>query len=208
MQIYTWPTCTLRELSHLLVTALPTLLPSPAIGTRLAYRLVYPDTHNAHPAAPGRYLSKELGDVVVGDMEGRGVLAGEEVAKAMVRDGVMAGRLEGEPEKTLQEARFVIGDFISCAIFVPGPDGSVASGHAGRGAGGRGGRGEFGGRGGYGGFGGENGGFRGRGRGGFGGGFGGGGRVGDGGVPQGEWRRGERVPEGRGGYGRGRGGGY
>ncbi|CAD6578270.1 MAG: hypothetical protein ASARMPRED_008666 [Alectoria sarmentosa] len=105
LQIYTWPTCTLRELSHLLVTALPTLLPSPAIGTRLAYRLVYPDTHNAHPAAPGRYLSKELGDVVVGDVEGRGVLAGGEVEKAVVRDGVMAGRLEGEPEKTLQEAR-------------------------------------------------------------------------------------------------------
>ena len=147
--------------------------------------------------------------MVVGDSgnEARGALPDGET-EAVVREGVMAGRLEGVPEKTLQEARFVIGDFISCAVFPPGPDGSVAPVHAGKGAGARGGRGESGGRGGYG-FGGENGGFRGRGRGGFGGGFNGAGRVGDGGLPQGEWRRGERVPEGRGGgYGRGRGRGY
>ncbi|KAF6217862.1 hypothetical protein HO133_006274 [Letharia lupina] len=163
LQIYTWPTCTLRELSHLLVTALPTLLPSPAIGTRLAYRLVYPDTHNNNhnnnnnatttttTMAPGRYLSKELGDVVVGDdaaEEGPGRGRREEEGgggggggggEKVVREGVMAGRLGGEPDKTLQEARFVIGDFISCAIFAPGADGSVAPGHgAGRGRGGRG----------------------------------------------------------------------
>ncbi|CAF9923770.1 hypothetical protein IMSHALPRED_006013 [Imshaugia aleurites] len=252
LQIYTWPTCTLRELSHLLVTALPSLLPSPAIGTRLSYRLVYPDTHSAYPgagagagAAPGRYLSKELGEVVVGDWggggggdennknngnsgnnnktsnaansgSGNGSVA-EPSADAIVRDGVMAGALSGTPDKTLQEARFVIGDFISCAVMLPGPDGSVAPVRAAAR-----GRGEFAGRGGGGGgygFQGENGigGFRGRGRGGFGGGFGGAGRGGggggggDGGVPVGEWRRGERVPEGgRGGYGggRGRGRGY
>ncbi len=144
---------------------------------------------------------------MIGDAEsGRGTLPSEDVEK-VVRDGVMSGRLEGEPDKTLQEARFVIGDFISCAVFAPGPDGSVAAGYGGRG------RGEFGGRGGGGGgrgYGGESGGgFRGRGRGGgFGGGFNGVGRVGDGGLPVGEWRRGERVPEGRGGYGRGRGRGY
>ncbi|KAF6230708.1 hypothetical protein HO173_011060 [Letharia columbiana] len=200
LQIYTWPTCTLRELSHLLVTALPTLLPSPAIGTRLAYRLVYPDTHNnsnnnnnattTTTMAPGRYLSKELGDVVVGDegaeegpgrgrreeeREGGGGGGGEGGEK-VVREGVMAGRLGGEPDKTLQEARFVIGDFISCAIFPPGADGSVAPGHnsAGRG---RGGRGEFGGEG-AGSFGGGGGGVR---RGGEGGGW----RVAAGGVEEG-----------------------
>ncbi len=199
----------------------------------------------------GRYLSKELGDVVIGigedvisgseldgngngngEVGGRGRGGGEEVVGGGVvpAGSLMAGRLSGEPEKTLQEARFVIGDFISCAVFVPGPDGSVApgvtggrgegqQGHYYGGRGGRGGRGgEFGGGGGggggrgggYGGFGGEsNGGFRGRGRGGgFNGGFNGVGRGGDGGVPVGEWRRGERVPERRGGYGRGRGRGY
>lgn len=146
--------------------------------------------------------------MVVGEGGARQEGTGE---KVVPDGGVMGGRLGGTPEKTLQEARFVIGDFISCAIFGPGADGSVAPVHAGRGVVGmRGGRGGDGGRGGgYGGFGGENGaGFRGRGRGGFGGGYSGAGRVGEGGLPQGEWRRGERVPEGRGGYGRGRGRGY
>lgn len=152
--------------------------------------------------------------MIVGhDRDERGVLPGEETEK-VVRDGIMSGRLEGDPEKTLRDARFVIGDFISVAVLPPGPDGSVALGYGGRGGRGRGG-GEFGGGGGRGGgYGGGDTGFRGRGRGGFGGGGGGGGfsgvggRVGDGGVPVGEWRRGERVPEGRGGYGRGRGRGY
>ena len=78
-----------------------------------------------------------------GDGNGNGAVAGaredgagKAAAAAVVvpREGVMGGRLEGEPEKTLQEARFVIGDFISCAVFAPGADGSVAPvHHAGRG---------------------------------------------------------------------------
>ena len=158
----------------------------------------------------------------------------------VVKEGVMAGRLDGEPEKTLQEARFVIGDYIDCAIFAPLANGDVAppasggsvpglstgprgegyrggysggarengngfGGFRGRGGGGGGGRegGAFGGRGGGGGFGAgrlaEGGGFRSA-------------RMADGNgdVPSGEWRRGERLPDGGGrGYGRGRGrGGY
>ena len=141
-----------------------------------------------------------------------GLLPNEEESK-VVGEGVMAGRLGEEPGKTLQEARFVIGDFVDCAVLGPGVDGGLAPALGGRGGG-------FGGRGGGGGggefargrgFGGgwENGGgFRGRGGGGMRGGSFGGGRLGDGGVPAGEWRRGERVPEGRGGYGRGRGRGH
>ena len=115
----------------------------------------------------------------------------------------MAGELGGEPEKTLQDARFVIGDYVSCAIFPPGPNGSVAPPPSGPGTrGGRmgdygGGRGVSGPR--------ENGygSYRGRGapRGGF-------GSMGGSSLPSGEWRRGERLPEGpggAGGYGRGRG---
>lgn len=129
----------------------------------------------------------------------------EEEAK-VVTSGVMAGPLGEDAGKTLQEARFVIGDFISCAVFAPLADGGVAPPLRG-GVGGRGG-GEYGrGRGFGGGWENGGGGFRGRGGtrgvGGF-----NGGRIGDGGVPQGEWRRGERVPEGRGGYARGRGRGY
>ncbi|MCJ1248247.1 hypothetical protein MMC30_005464 [Trapelia coarctata] len=238
LQIYTWPTCTLRELSHLLTTALPSLLPSPQIGTRLVYRLVYPDTRsyptqNGSSAPPPRYLTKDLGSIVVGDDSDGGVggfLPSSEEEKGYVAGGIMAGRLEGDPGRTLGDARFVIGDWVECAIFAPGADGSVAPAPTASTAQSyRGGRtGEFGGRefgggrefaGRGDGFGGGRGGVLGGPReNGFGafrvgrGGRGGGGFVGnrgDGGVPMGEWRRGERVPEGRGGFGgRGRGRGY
>ena len=81
LQIYTWPNCTLRELSHLLTSALPSLLPDPVVGTRLAFRLVYPDTTGSGPAPTGggggggsaggawgmngKYQSKDLGSVIV-----------------------------------------------------------------------------------------------------------------------------------------------
>lgn len=270
LQIYTWPSCTLRELSHLLVSALPTMLPSPFIGTRLSYRLIYPDPRSSSggggdpPGARGRFLSKDLGSVVLGG-DGAGIPPSAEEA-TVVPEGPMAGELFGEPDRTLQEVRFVIGDYVSCAVFPPLANGAVApapgpavgsaavggGGRAGAGVGGGGGRGEgeyggsggggggrmgreYGGgggggrlrgeylsRGGGGGGGGENGygGFRGRGGGGGGAGGGGGGgrgapygggaRFGDGGLPSGEWRRGEKIPEGPGGrgYGRGRGRGY
>lgn len=209
LQIYTWQSCTLRELSHLLTSALPTLLPDPAIGTRLSFRLIFPDTRNAAPSSgPGRYMTKELGSIIIGG-GGPGILPDEDEA-AIVAGGQMAGSLGGEPEKTLQDARFVIGDYISCAILPALPNGGVAPPPTGptRGVPFGTGRGEFGGRGGS--FGGprENGfGFRGRG-GPRGGGFGQGMGIGAG-VPSGEWRRGERVPEGpSGGRGRGYGGGF
>ncbi|MCJ1255949.1 hypothetical protein MMC24_003768 [Lignoscripta atroalba] len=216
LQIYTWPSCSLRELSHLLTSALPTLLPDPVIGTRLSYRLIFPDTRDGGRPGPGRYLSKELGSVVVGG-DGPGILPTDEEAN-VVTGGPMAGELNGDPDRTLQDARFVIGDYISCAIFPPLANGSVAPppvpGTAGRMGGGGRGTNDFGG-----GRGGVLGGPRENGFGGFrvrggprGGGLFNGGRPGDGGLPSGEWRRGERVPEGPGGgrgYGRGRGrGGY
>ncbi|CZT02047.1 related to nucleolar rRNA processing protein GAR1 [Rhynchosporium agropyri] len=209
VQIYTWQSCTLRELSHLLSSALPSLLPDPAIGTRLSYRLIFPDTRNTGPASgPGRYMTKDLGSVIIGE-GGPGILPDDEEA-AIVRRGPMAGPLGGEPEKTLQDARFVIGDYICCAI-TPSPDNGGAApppptgpSRSGFGPG----RGDFGRGGGMGprenGFGG---GFRGR------GGPRGGGGFGQGFVPNGEWRRGEQLPEGHGGgggggRGRGSGGGF
>ncbi|KAI9655698.1 MAG: hypothetical protein M1829_000610 [Trizodia sp. TS-e1964] len=214
LQIYTWPTCSLRELSHLLTMALPNILPDPAIGTRLSYRLIYPDTREMGRPGPGRFLSKELGSVIIG-AGGPGILPDDDMAP-IVANGPMAGELGGEPEKTLQDARFVIGDYISCAIFPPLPNGSVApqpnpaSGP--RAMGGR--MSDFGG-----GRGGVLGGPRENGFGGFrvrgssrGGGFGPGTGANNGGLPSGEWRRGERIPDGPGSggsgngpYGRGRG---
>ena len=148
--------------------------------------------------------------------------------------GVMQGRLAGDPERTLQDARFVIGDFIDVAVFAPGRDGAVAPpavvGGAGRVGGGRGV--EMGGRrmgaavgrengfegsrggGGYADreFGGRGGGYTRGGRGGGGvynGGSGGGGGMNGRSreeVPMGEWRRGERLPDWYAGGGGG--GGY
>jgi histone deacetylase complex subunit SAP18 len=151
---------------------------------------------------PGRFSSKELGSVVVG-ANGSGLLPTEEEA-SIVTTGPMAGELSGEPDKTLSDGRFVIGDYVSCSIFPPMPDGSVAPPPA-SGSAMRGGRfgGDFAGRGqsrenGFGSY---------RGRSGPRGGFGGGGGF-DQAVPMGEWRRGERLPEGSGpgrGYGGGRG---
>ncbi|KAA8567552.1 hypothetical protein EYC84_008027 [Monilinia fructicola] len=200
VNISTWQSCTLRELSHLLATALPDLLPDPAIGTRLSYRLIFPDTRPS-ASGPGRYTTKDLGSVVIGD-GGPGILPDEEES-AIVSGGIMAGELMGEPEKTLQDARFVIGDYVSCAILPPMADGGVAPPPSGPSRGGFGGRGMGPRENGFGG------GYRGRGSsrgGGFGQGIGPG--LGAGGVPSGEWRRGERIPDGpSGGRGRGYGGG-
>lgn len=127
-----------------------------------------------------------------------------------------------EAERTLADSRFMIGDFIDCAIFPPLPDGSVAPGgqrtsYAAGGVGGSRGMGM-----GMGagpppprenGYGRSRGGGYGPGRGdGLGGGGGGRGPDFSGGrLPPGEWRRGERLPDsgygrGYGGRGRGRGG--
>ncbi|KAG9191519.1 hypothetical protein G6011_10253 [Alternaria panax] len=206
VQIYTWQSCSLRELCTLLLSAVPTLLPHPYAGSRIAFRLVYPDIQGSNrPGAPGRFISRDIGSVIVGaqsreedtDMEGAG---DGSVAEALKQ-------LDGDPDKTLADVRFMIGDYVACAILPPLPDGSVPAAPpplSGPGRGppsgpyGRGRENGFGGRGDYGGFG----------R----GGRGGGSRFDDGrlggGVPFGEWRRGEAPPErelgfGRGGRGRG-----
>lgn len=178
--------CTLKELALLLTQALPSILPDPAIGTRLSFRLVYPDVHASRGGGGrletegrGRYLSKEMGSVVV--------------AAPGYSNGAGNGsvQLEGEDaDKTLEDARFVIGDFIDCAVFPPLSDGTAIS------------RGSVSSRGGTR----ENGYGRVRG-GGYGlssrGSYNGpGSRSAD--IPSGEWRRGERLPD-PGGYRGGRG---
>ncbi|KAI1374690.1 Sin3 associated polypeptide p18-domain-containing protein [Hypoxylon crocopeplum] len=199
ISIHAWPDCTLAELAYNIAAAKPSLLPNPAIGTRLAFRLIFPDTRS-NPAGQttARYTLKDLGSVVVGD-GGRGLDPDDPEAEK---------RLDTDADKTLSEARFVVGDFISCAILPPLYDGSVApvsSAGMGRGAGagearaavGRVPSGSFGGR--------EReienlrpGRERNNGR--------GYNRFGNrSGIPMGEWRRGERLPEQSPPAGRGRG---
>ncbi|KAF1844120.1 uncharacterized protein K460DRAFT_290943 [Cucurbitaria berberidis CBS 394.84] len=207
VQIYTWQSCSLRELCKLLLSAVPTLLPQPYTGSRLAFRLVYPDVQGSNrPGAPGRFISRDIGSVIIGaraededtDMEGGD---GSTVTEALKQ-------LDGDPDRTLADVKFLIGDYIACAILPPLPDGSVPAAPPPLAGPGRGPPpGAYGGRG-------RDNGFNGRGDYGYGRG-GRGGRFDDrrtsGGVPSGEWRRGDALPErelgyGRGGRGRGGGG--
>ncbi|KAJ5167537.1 uncharacterized protein N7482_006318 [Penicillium canariense] len=200
LEIYTWQSCTLRELSQLLTSALPSLLPDPPVGTRLCFRLIYPDARGAAMMggdARGRYLSRDLGSVIVGprDSPYRGEEDAEDRTEPRSRAGPM--RFQGaDADKALQDARFIIGDYVECAILPPLEDGSVApalrsaSGPPPMGSGMRAFR--------------ENG-FAGRGRGGYRGGDRGVDRGGPPALPAGDWKRGERLPEGgsRGGGRRG-----
>lgn len=189
LQIYTWQSCTLRELSHLLTSALPSLLPDPPVGTRICFRLIYPDARGAAtlgPDAKGRYLSKDFGNVIVGPRD-----SPDQSGDAPASGG-SAFRLQGsDADRTLQEMRFVIGDYVDCAILPPLDNGDVAPplvsgrGPVGGGPPGGGMRAFR-----------ENGfGRPGRGR---------GDRFGGMGIPSGDWRRGERLPDGGRGSGRGR----
>ncbi|GKT88446.1 sin3-associated polypeptide sap18 [Colletotrichum tofieldiae] len=206
LSLYTWPDCTLTELAEQVAAADPSLLPSPSVGTRLAFRVIYPDTRNA--AAPSgahhvqtqipRFMVKDLGSVVLGDGTVGAVLAadGAEGGEGDIHMADTAATLpdtDTSKDKTLGEAKFVVGDYISCAILPPLPDGSVApalTARNDRAAGPLSARGGLGGLASQGprrdaAFGGRQGRDRDRRRSGF----------GDSGFPEGEWRRGERLPE-------------
>ncbi|KAJ4304360.1 hypothetical protein N0V88_001973 [Collariella sp. IMI 366227] len=75
--------------------------PPPAVGTRLVFRLIYADAR----ATPTRFVAKDLGSVVLGrGQPGAGGVPVDEVNESM---------------KTLADARFIPGDYISCAILRP-----------------------------------------------------------------------------------------
>ncbi|KAI0166606.1 hypothetical protein GGR57DRAFT_31538 [Xylariaceae sp. FL1272] len=120
--IHTWNDCTLVELTHHLETTDGNLLPNPAVGTRLAFRLFFQDTRGA--VTTGRYAIKDMGSVVIGD-GGPGLDPDNPDANITLEDT--------SPYKTLNDARFVVGDYISCAILPPLPDGSVAPASSARG---------------------------------------------------------------------------
>ena len=94
------------------------MLPDPAVGTRLAFRLVYVDTRSSAsastnhnnmnsylPPAP-RFISQDLGSVVLG-AGGPGAESTTEAEDAV------------EGARTLGELRYVTGDYISCAVLPP-----------------------------------------------------------------------------------------
>ncbi|KAL8419576.1 hypothetical protein RB594_002686 [Gaeumannomyces avenae] len=148
LEIHTWRTATFEELSHHLANSEQELLPHPCIGTRLAFRLIYRDTNAQH-----RFVVKDLGSMVLG--EGGPGVQGNDAATAIdltAEEGAFdegfqeedAPRAAPQPEpevvthKTLDDVKFIVGDYISCAILPPLDDGSVAladSARSGRGCG-------------------------------------------------------------------------
>ncbi|KAK3943012.1 Sin3 associated polypeptide p18-domain-containing protein [Diplogelasinospora grovesii] len=126
--VYTWKKCSLSELSRHLAAAAnsthPPLLPDPAIGTRLVFRLIFADTRSAGGGSSNvpRYVAKDLGSVVIGD-GGPGIVepnTDEEPPEVGVKvGGGGGGGGTDDGAKTLSDAKFVIGDYISCAILPP-----------------------------------------------------------------------------------------
>ncbi|EAA27436.1 hypothetical protein GE21DRAFT_4453 [Neurospora crassa] len=128
VEIPAWRSTTLDELSLDIANEQSphSLLPHPAIGTRLVFRLIYVDARKDS----SRHVSKDLGSVVIG--------AGLPGANAD------AGLPDDDPcyddaHRTLADAKFMPGDFISCAILPPNDlDGAVepvSAARTGRGSG-------------------------------------------------------------------------
>lgn len=118
IEVHTWYSCTLYELALELADARPGAFPSPAVGTRLVFQLISPedDDSDNEGSSRARFSAKDLGSVVIGE-GGPG---------AEVENDPATERRERELPRTLDEARFLEGDYISCAILAPMPDGSVA----------------------------------------------------------------------------------
>lgn len=116
VEIPAWRSTTLDELSLDLANEQfqgRPLLPQPAIGTRLVFRLIYVDTRKDS----SRHVSKDLGSVVIG-----AGLPGADSDAGLPSDDPCYD----DAHKTLGDAKFMPGDFISCAILPPNDlDGAV-----------------------------------------------------------------------------------
>ncbi|CAH0044035.1 unnamed protein product [Clonostachys solani] len=97
VSVYTGQDCTLHQLALELAALKPSAIPTPAIGTRLAFQLVCPDLRNSNGIShsPPRYAVKDLGNIVLG---GHGPGADHDA-------GLFDTSLDDQ--KTLADARFV-----------------------------------------------------------------------------------------------------
>lgn len=97
---------------------MPSALPFPSLGTRLVFQLVYPETNESKRQMSGpQFIAKDLGSVVIGE---------DCLTSLGDSDLAQRSRMDTDSAKTLDDARFMIGDYISCAILPPLSDGSVA----------------------------------------------------------------------------------
>lgn len=99
--------CTLNELSDLLTRGLPHVSDEYGIGTKLVYTLVYPDLRPGARRGGPSYNMKNLGTVFYG-------------SDIPDEDGNPSGIVD-DSELTLEQARFVIGDYVCVSIY-PQPD--------------------------------------------------------------------------------------
>ncbi|KAF3907013.1 hypothetical protein AA313_de0203423 [Arthrobotrys entomopaga] len=142
VEVYTWKDCTLSELTTLLLSALPALASN---ATKCSFRLIYADTKS------NRYTSQELGNVML-------------PLSVTSANGASGPSSSGGADKlSLDEARYVVGDWIDVAVTMGSTSSSAHRGSASAA--------------------GSNG-IRIRGRGTIGG-----------AIPQGDWRKGERLEE-------------
>ena len=120
--------------------ALPGIIGEKGVGTRLGFRLVFPDGGSGsgmergrgageREEGRGRWVVRDVGSLVVGSQR----MGGLENGEGEGGEKQSGWELDGEDaQKTLEDVRFVIGDFVDVAVFPPLGDGSVV----GRGSGG------------------------------------------------------------------------
>ncbi|KAF3926190.1 hypothetical protein ABW21_db0206259 [Orbilia brochopaga] len=98
VEVYTWKDCSLSELATLLLSALPSLSTS---ATKCSFRLIYADTKTS------RFTSSEIGNIIL------------PLPKLVTTNGNGAGSSSNHVSSdkvSLDEVRFVVGDWIDVAI--------------------------------------------------------------------------------------------
>ncbi|KZT06490.1 uncharacterized protein LAESUDRAFT_714233 [Laetiporus sulphureus 93-53] len=133
-QIFTWKDATLREVLTTLRATAPALPEIRHPLARYSFRALYADS-----ATRGRVTQKELGVVYSRDILGEPGSLDAPAARLLVDEDIPPGN----DERTLDELRFVPGDYLCVAVHLPknatvavGPGGELAiKGTAGPGAG-------------------------------------------------------------------------
>ncbi|KAI8989882.1 Sin3 associated polypeptide p18-domain-containing protein [Trametes punicea] len=126
-QIYTWKDATLREVLTTLRSTAPNSTEYRHPLARYSFRAVFADA-----AARGRFSQKELGTVYSRDILGQpGSL--DHPARRLLEDSESESTQGSEQDRTLDELRFVPGDYLCVAVHLPkgvtvsaGPGGELA----------------------------------------------------------------------------------
>ncbi|KAL7282763.1 hypothetical protein ACG7TL_004238 [Trametes sanguinea] len=112
-QIYTWKDATLREVLTTLRSTAPNSTEYRHPLARYSFRAVFVDA-----AARGRFAHKELGTVYSRDILGEpGSL--DHPAPRLLEDGESEAIKGSEQDRTLDELRFVPGDYLCVAVHLP-----------------------------------------------------------------------------------------